>query len=49
MVAMRVERSVTLFPSWGAASALGVVLLVITGVVLAVAAKFVRSGLASLR
>jgi putative spermidine/putrescine transport system permease protein/spermidine/putrescine transport system permease protein len=45
MVAMRVERSVTLFPSWGAASALGVVLLVVTAIILLVAARFVRGGL----
>lgn len=34
MLAMRIENSVTLYPSWGAASAIGVVLLVITGVIL---------------
>lgn len=30
MLAMRIENSVSLYPSWGAASALGVVLLVVT-------------------
>jgi putative spermidine/putrescine transport system permease protein/spermidine/putrescine transport system permease protein len=47
MVAMRIERSVTLFPSWGAASALGVVLLVTTAGILALAARLVRGGLLS--
>jgi putative spermidine/putrescine transport system permease protein/spermidine/putrescine transport system permease protein len=41
MVAMRVERSVSLFPSWGAASALGVVLLVVTALLLFIAARCV--------
>jgi len=42
MVAMRVERSVTLFPSWGAASALGVVLLLVTAAILGAAAFLLR-------
>jgi ABC-type spermidine/putrescine transport system permease subunit I len=34
MVAMRIQKSVALYPNWGAASALAVVLLVVTAVVL---------------
>lgn len=34
MVAMRIQKSVALYPNWGAASALAVVLLVVTGGVL---------------
>ena len=34
MIAQRIEASVSLYPTWGAASALGVVLLLLTGVFL---------------
>jgi putative spermidine/putrescine transport system permease protein/spermidine/putrescine transport system permease protein len=34
MIAQRIEASVHLFPTWGPASALGVVLLVLTGLIL---------------
>ena len=38
MIAQQIERSITLYSNWGAASALGVTLLVLTVMVLAVAA-----------
>ena len=42
MVAMRIEKSISLYSNWGAASALAVVLLVMTLVCLAMAAKFLK-------
>jgi putative spermidine/putrescine transport system permease protein/spermidine/putrescine transport system permease protein len=42
MIAMRIERSIALYSNWGAASALGVVLLVITLLVLYVASRLMR-------
>ena len=42
MVAMRIERSIALYSNWGAASALAVILLVMTLVCLIVAAKFMK-------
>ena len=41
MVSMKIQSNIELFFSWGAASALGVVLLVLTIVILYVASKFV--------
>ena len=38
MIAQQIERSITLYTNWGAASALGVMLLVLTVVVIAIAA-----------
>jgi len=50
MVAMRIAANVTLYSNWGAASALGVVLLVITIVLVAGAAILVRrAGFGALR
>jgi ABC-type spermidine/putrescine transport system permease subunit I len=37
MIAQQIERSITLYSNWGAASALGVSLLAMTGLALAVA------------
>jgi putative spermidine/putrescine transport system permease protein/spermidine/putrescine transport system permease protein len=42
MVAMRIEKSISLYSNWGAASALAVVLLIMTLVCLAIAAKFLN-------
>ncbi len=42
MVAMRIEKSISLYSSWGAASALAVVLLIMTLACLAVAARFLK-------
>jgi putative spermidine/putrescine transport system permease protein/spermidine/putrescine transport system permease protein len=42
MVSMAIERAVSYYTAWGAASALGVVLLVATLLVLAVAARLMR-------
>ena len=42
MVAMRIEKSISLYYSWGAASALAVVLLIMTLACLAVAAKLLK-------
>ncbi|PDQ22644.1 ABC transporter permease [Mesorhizobium sanjuanii] len=44
MIAMRIERSVMVFPNWGAASALAIVLLVATLVLLAISVKLARLG-----
>ena len=42
MVAMRIEKSISLYSNWGAASALAVVLLIMTLACLAVAAKLLK-------
>jgi putative spermidine/putrescine transport system permease protein/spermidine/putrescine transport system permease protein len=42
MIAQQIERSISLYSNWGAASALGVVLLVVTVVVLGLAAAIGR-------
>jgi putative spermidine/putrescine transport system permease protein/spermidine/putrescine transport system permease protein len=42
MLAMRIENSVSLYPSWGAASALGVVLLLLTVVLMVLGAWISR-------
>jgi putative spermidine/putrescine transport system permease protein/spermidine/putrescine transport system permease protein len=42
MVAMRIEKSISLYSNWGAASALAVVLLIMTLACLAIAAKFLK-------
>lgn len=42
MVAMRIEKSISLYYSWGAASALAVILLILTLACLAVAAKLLK-------
>lgn len=42
MVAMRIEKSISLYSSWGAASALAVILLIMTLACLAVAAKLLK-------
>jgi putative spermidine/putrescine transport system permease protein/spermidine/putrescine transport system permease protein len=42
MVAMRVEKSISLYSNWGAASALAVVLLILTLACLVVAAKLLK-------
>ncbi|MEM9765619.1 MAG: ABC transporter permease, partial [Pseudomonadota bacterium] len=42
MVSMKIASNVELFVNWGAASALGVVLLVMTMLILWVAARFVK-------
>ena len=42
MVAMRIEKSISLYSNWGAASALAVVLLVLTLACLVVAAKLLK-------
>jgi ABC-type spermidine/putrescine transport system permease subunit I len=42
MVAMRIEKSISLYSNWGAASALAVILLIMTLICLAVAAKFLK-------
>ena len=42
MVSMTIERSITFYSAWGAASALGVVLLVATFLLLAVAHRLMR-------
>ncbi len=42
MVSMKIVSNIELFVNWGAASALGVVLLVMTGAVLWVASRFLR-------
>jgi ABC-type spermidine/putrescine transport system permease subunit I len=42
MLAMRIENSVSLYPSWGAASALGVILLLLTLVLMVVGAWISR-------
>ncbi|MCB1340687.1 MAG: ABC transporter permease [Pseudooceanicola sp.] len=42
MVSMKIVSNIELFVNWGAASALGVVLLVIAGIILWAAARFVR-------
>ena len=41
MVAMKISDNIELYYSWGAASALGVVLLVVTMIILFVASKLV--------
>ena len=42
MVSMKIASNIELFVNWGAASALGVVLLVLTMVILWIAARFLR-------
>ena len=42
MVSMKIVSNIELFVNWGAASALGVVLLVLTGIVLWIASRFLR-------
>jgi len=42
MVAMRIEKSISLYSNWGAASALAVVLLILTLACLVVAAKLLK-------
>lgn len=42
MVAMRIEKSISLYSNWGAASALAVVLLIMTLACLAIAAKLLK-------
>ena len=42
MVAMRIEKSISLYSNWGAASALAVILLILTLACLAIAAKFLK-------
>jgi len=42
MVAMRIEKSISLYSNWGAASALAVILLALTLVCLAIAAKLLK-------
>ncbi|MFK7892568.1 MAG: ABC transporter permease [Granulosicoccus sp.] len=42
MVSMKIASNIELFVNWGAASALGVVLLVFTVLVLGIASRFVR-------
>lgn len=44
MIAMRIERSVMVYPNWGAASALAVVLLVVTLLLLAISMRIARLG-----
>lgn len=44
MIAMRIERSVMVYPNWGAASALAVVLLVVTLLLLAISIRIARWG-----
>ena len=41
MAAMKISSNIELYFSWGAASALGVVLLVVTGIILFIASKLV--------
>ncbi|SEK70988.1 putative spermidine/putrescine transport system permease protein/spermidine/putrescine transport system permease protein [Roseovarius nanhaiticus] len=42
MVSMKIVSNIELFVNWGAASALGVVLLVMTGIILWIASRFLR-------
>ncbi|MER9670646.1 ABC transporter permease [Mesorhizobium sp. M0203] len=42
VIAMRIERSVMVYPNWGAASALAVVLLVVTLLLLAISIRIAR-------
>ena len=42
MVAMRIEKSISLYSNWGAASALAVVLLIMTLICLTIAAKLLK-------
>jgi putative spermidine/putrescine transport system permease protein/spermidine/putrescine transport system permease protein len=42
LISMQIASNIELFVNWGAASALGVVLLVLTFAILAVAARFLR-------
>ncbi|MGE0007328.1 MAG: ABC transporter permease [Parvibaculaceae bacterium] len=44
MIAMRIDMNLRLYSSWGAASALGVVLLVATGIILYLTARLTRLG-----
>ncbi|WP_210328096.1 ABC transporter permease [Mesorhizobium caraganae] len=44
MIAMRIERSVMVYPNWGAASALAIVLLVVTVLLLVISVRLARLG-----
>ena len=49
MAAMKISSNIELYFSWGAASALGVVLLVVTGIILFIASKLVSVSYTHLR
>jgi putative spermidine/putrescine transport system permease protein/spermidine/putrescine transport system permease protein len=41
MAAMKISTNIEMYFNWGAASALGVVLLVVTGIILFIASKLI--------